>query len=177
MSKFMSMNFDIFMSKIHTKIITRKRNLQLNNLRFLCYSKSISWLAWFISANLSVFIAPKKETDAKANFWNFCKFIKDKFAAFCGIYPLFVNPTITNCCKELHLKCGRGPKSIFENVVLYKIKSGFMWKQVFFLVSKCWHFYQKSLCFSLLLFTVWWSNFDKHIFDQNYLLEYISLIS
>ena len=152
MSKFMSMNFDIFMSKIHTKIITRKRNLQLNNLRFLCYSKSISWLAWFILANLSVFIAPKKEIDAKANFWNFCKFIKDKFAAFCGIYPLFVNPTITNCCKELHLKCGRGPKSIFENVVLYKIKSGFMWKQVFFSCFKMLALLPKVIVFFSVTF-------------------------
>ena len=38
-------------------------------------------------------------------------------AATCKCYcSLVVNPTITNCYKELHLKCGRVPRSIFENV-------------------------------------------------------------
>ena len=34
--------------------------------------------------------------------------------------PLDVSPTITNCCKELHLKCGRVPRSVFENVAMYE---------------------------------------------------------
>ena len=70
--------------------------------------------------------------------------------AICKYYcPLVVSPTITNCCKELHLKCGRAPRFIFAR------------KPVFFLISKCCHLYRKSLCFSLLLFTVWWSIFDQ----------------
>ena len=42
-------------------------------------------------------------------------------AATCKYYcPLVVNPTITNCCKELHLKCGRVPRSVFENVDMHE---------------------------------------------------------
>ena len=41
--------------------------------------------------------------------------------ATCKYYsPLVVNPTITNCCKELHLKCGRVPRSVFENVAMHE---------------------------------------------------------
>ena len=41
-------------------------------------------------------------------------------AATCKYYcPLAVNPTITNCCKELHLKCDRVPRSVFENVAMH----------------------------------------------------------
>ena len=33
-------------------------------------------------------------------------------------HALVISPTITNCCKELHFKCGRVPRSIFENVAM-----------------------------------------------------------
>ena len=46
--------------------------------------------------------------------------------------PLAISPTITNCCKEQHIKCGRVPKSIFENVTMDENWSAFMWKPVFF---------------------------------------------
>ena len=84
-------------------------------------------------------------------------------ATTCKCYcPLVVSPTITNWCKELHLKCGRVPRSISENFAMHGTKSGFVWKPVFFLIiSKCCPFYWKSLCFSLLLFTVWWSIFGQ----------------
>ena len=42
-------------------------------------------------------------------------------AATCKYYCLLVvNPAITNCCKELHLKCGRVPRSVFENVAMHE---------------------------------------------------------
>ena len=42
-------------------------------------------------------------------------------AATCKYYcPLVVNPTITNCCKEFHLKCGKVPKSVFANLAMHK---------------------------------------------------------
>ena len=42
-------------------------------------------------------------------------------AATCKYYcPLVVSPTITNCCKELQLKCDRVPRSAFENVDMHK---------------------------------------------------------
>ena len=76
--------------------------------------------------------------------------------------PLVVDPTITNCFKELHLKQGRIPRSVFENVTIHENESGFMWKPVFFLIIlKFCHLYWKSLCLSLLLFTVWWSIFEQ----------------
>ena len=81
--------------------------------------------------------------------------------ATCKYYCLLVvNSAITNCCKEFHLKCVRVPRSVFENVTIHEDLSGFVSKPVFFLViSKCCHLYRKSLCFSLLPFTVWWSIF------------------
>ena len=33
---------------------------------------------------------------------------------------LVVNPTINCCCKELHLKCRRVPRSVFGNVAMPK---------------------------------------------------------
>ena len=42
-------------------------------------------------------------------------------AATCKYYgPLVISPTITNCCKELHLKCSRVPRSVFENTAMHK---------------------------------------------------------
>ena len=41
--------------------------------------------------------------------------------ATCTYYcPVVANPTITNFCKELHLKCGGVPRSIFENVAMHE---------------------------------------------------------
>ena len=80
--------------------------------------------------------------------------------------PLVVNPTITNCCKEFHLKCGRIPRSVFENVAIHENFSSFVWKPVFFLIiSKCCHFYWKSLLkvfFSVTFYSMikyFWSAF------------------
>ena len=48
-------------------------------------------------------------------------------AATCKYYcPLIVSPTITNCCKELHLECGRIPRSAFENISMHGNQSGFV---------------------------------------------------
>ena len=42
-------------------------------------------------------------------------------AATCNYYcPLVVNPTITNCWKELYLKCGKVFRSVFENAATHK---------------------------------------------------------
>ena len=77
-------------------------------------------------------------------------------------WKLVVNPTVTNCCKELHLECDRVPIFAFENVAIHKNYSGFVWKPVFFLIIlKCCYLYRNSLCFSLLLFTAWWSIFHQ----------------
>ena len=82
--------------------------------------------------------------------------------ATCKYYcPLVVNPTITNCCKEFYLKYGRVPRSVFKNVAMHGNYSSFVWKPVFFIISKCCHLSQKSLYFSLVLFTVCWSIFDE----------------
>ena len=39
-------------------------------------------------------------------------------AATCKYCPLVVSPTVTNCCKELHLRCGKIPRSVFENFAM-----------------------------------------------------------
>ena len=42
-------------------------------------------------------------------------------AAICKHYcPLVVNPHINNCCKDLHLKYGRVPSSVYENIAINK---------------------------------------------------------
>ena len=42
-------------------------------------------------------------------------------AAACKYYcSLVVNPTTTNCCKEVHIKCGRVSRFIFENVAMHE---------------------------------------------------------
>ena len=40
--------------------------------------------------------------------------------ATCQYFPLVVGPTITNYCKELHLKYSRIPRSVFENFNMRK---------------------------------------------------------
>ena len=41
-------------------------------------------------------------------------------ASTCKYYcPLVVSRTITNCCKEFHLKCGRVPRSVIENAATH----------------------------------------------------------
>ena len=74
-------------------------------------------------------MSTKQESISDAAFkpWSFsCDFnfvFKDGHvtAATCKCYcPLVVSPTITNCCKELHLKCGRVPRSVFENVAMHE---------------------------------------------------------
>ena len=66
---------------------------------------------------------------------------------------------ITNCWKELLPKCSRVLRSIFEKSPCMKTSLISYENQLFFVISKCCHFYWKSLCFSLLLFTIWWSIF------------------
>ena len=82
--------------------------------------------------------------------------------ATCKYYcPLFVNPTITHCCKELYLKCGRVSRSIFEKVAMHKSYSGFVWKPVFFLLFWNVATFIENHCVFVLLFTIWWSIFDQ----------------
>ena len=65
------------------------------------------------------------KSDAAFKAWPFSPDIKfackeDRVTAVtCKYYwPLVVNPTITNCCKELPIKFGRVPRSVFENVAI-----------------------------------------------------------
>ena len=48
--------------------------------------------------------------------------------------PLVISPTITNCCKELHLKFGWVCRSVFENAALHKNYSSLVWKPVLLLI-------------------------------------------
>ena len=42
-------------------------------------------------------------------------------AVTCKDYCLLVvNPAIINCCKELHPKCARVPRSVFENNAMHE---------------------------------------------------------
>ena len=42
-------------------------------------------------------------------------------AATCKHYcPLDVSPTIPNCCKDLHLKYRRVPRSVLKNITMHK---------------------------------------------------------
>ena len=76
--------------------------------------------------------------------------------------PLVISPTITNCCKELHLKFGWIPSSVLwkrchaQKLVRFGVKTS-----LFSYSFKMLQLYRQSFCFSLLLFTVWWSIFDQ----------------
>ena len=61
-------------------------------------------------------------------------------------FPFVANSTITNCCKELCLKCGRVLDPSYPS---------------FLIILKCCQLYWKLLCFSLLLVTVCRSVFDQ----------------
>ena len=39
-------------------------------------------------------------------------------AVTCKYCSLVVSPIVTNCCKELHFKYGKIPRSFFENFVM-----------------------------------------------------------
>ena len=65
-------------------------------------------------------------SDVAFKAWPFSAYFNSAFkdgrvtAATCKYYcPLIVSPTIANCSKELYLKCGRVPRSIFENVAMH----------------------------------------------------------
>ena len=111
-------------------------------------------------------MSTKQEVVSDATFktWPFsssfnfaCKYGRVTIATRKYYCLLVVDPAITNCCKELHVIWGRVPWSVFENVAIHEELPGFKWKPLYFLIiSKRCNLYQKSLCFSRLLFTVWW---------------------
>ena len=70
--------------KIHSKIILAKRNLELNYLRFLCYSKKHALIcpALYRVIFQSLYRPPKQKVEEGGNFWNFCTLFKDTFATF-----------------------------------------------------------------------------------------------
>ena len=77
------------LKKIHTKIIIVKRNLELNDLEFLCYSEKKHSLTCpglyrliFQFLYHTFLISPKREIDETVNFRNFRKLFTNKFAAF-----------------------------------------------------------------------------------------------
>ena len=68
-------------------------------------------------------MSTKQESISDATFSSDFNFvIKDgRFtAATCKYCPLVVGPTVTNCCKELHLKYSKIPRFVFENFVMHK---------------------------------------------------------
>ena len=88
-----------------------------------------------------MFTKQKNVYDVAFNAWPFSSdfnFVhKDgRFnTATCKYYcQLFISPTITNSCKNLHLKCDRVPRSIFENIAMQENWYGLVWKPVFFLL-------------------------------------------
>ena len=82
-------------------------------------------------------------------------------AAACKYYCLLVvNPTITNCCKEVHLKCGRAPNLSLKTLPCIKTSPVLYENQCFFLLFRNVATFFQNHCFSLLLFTAWWSIFD-----------------
>ena len=82
---------------------------------------------WHFRKNVKMSRKQEIVSDASFKAWPFssdfnftCKDCQVT-AATCKYYCLLVvNPTITNCCKELHLECGRVPRSVFENVAMHE---------------------------------------------------------
>ena len=70
---------------------------------------------------------PEIVSDVTFKAWPFssdfnfaCKDCRVTAARCKHYYPLVVKLTITNCCKQFHLKCGRVPRSLFENIAMHK---------------------------------------------------------
>ena len=103
--------------------------------------------AWLFSSDL---ILPVKMVELTAATCKYC-------------CPLIVSPTITNCCKGLHLKCGRVPRSVLKTSPYTKTSPVSYENQYFFLtITKCCHLYRKSLCFSVTFYSMmkyFWSAF------------------
>ena len=66
-------------------------------------SRPVAFKAWPLSSNFN-FVFVDGQVTAET-----CKY-------YCA---LVVSPTIANCCKEINLKCGRVPRSVFENVAMH----------------------------------------------------------
>ena len=83
-----------------------KRNLELSDLRFLCFStKTCPDLSEFIQALFqslyhTFLISPKREIDETVNFRNFHMLFRDKFAAF---FVAFQDPIFSN--RKNETKC------------------------------------------------------------------------
>ena len=75
---------------------------------------------------------------------------------------LVVNTAITSCCKELHLKCSKVPRSVFENITMHKNYSCSVWKPVFSILY-CEMF---SPLLKIIVFLCYFVQFDEVIFDQ-----------
>ena len=65
-------------------------------------------------------------SDATLKAWpfssdfNFASKDDQVMAVTCKYCPLIISPIVTNCCKELHLKYGKIPRSVFENFVMHE---------------------------------------------------------
>ena len=72
--------------------------------------------------------------------------------ATCKYCLLVVSPTVTNCCKELHLKYGKHSRSIFDNFTMHENQSGLCENQYFFLYFENVATFIKSYCVFLCYF-------------------------
>ena len=66
-------------------------------------------------------------SDAAFKPWSFSSYFNfackdDRFNTATGKYycQLFVSPTITNRCKEFHLKYDRVPRSVYGNIAMHE---------------------------------------------------------
>ena len=75
--------------------------------------------------------------------------------------PLVVNPTITNCCKELHLNVAEFLDPFSKMLLCTKAGLVLCENQFFFLLFRNVATIIENYCFFLLLFTIWWSIFDQ----------------
>ena len=77
-------------------MIIVKRKLELTDLGFLLFSKSMPWLVHayidsFFNLYITSLISPKQKIDETVNFPNFCKLFTNKFASFFAVFwhPIF----------------------------------------------------------------------------------------
>ena len=80
---------------------------------------------WRFRKNVQMSIKQEIVSDTAFKAWPFsydfnfaCNSGRVTTATHICYCPLVVNPTVTNCCKELHPRCGRVPRSVFENVAM-----------------------------------------------------------
>ena len=111
--------------------------------------------------NKKVYLIPAFKAWPFSSDFNFASKDDRVTAVTCKHCPLVVSPIVTNCCKSSILNMAKFLDPSLKTSPCTKTSPVSCKNQSFFIILKYCHLNRKSLCFSVLLFTVRWSIFDQ----------------